>query len=144
MAVIPTIDLAAWRSERADEREAIVRAWSSAFCQHGLVYLSNHGLAPLYHRVCRQWLQFCSLQPQHKEKFSTKIHGEGGYSGLGKQAVAASLSSGESQVLLSDPVESLGNGFDDKFLGRFPREENGYIGGDSLRFKTFKSLSLLS
>ena len=131
MAAIPTISLAAWRSERAGEREAIVRAWSSAFSQHGLFYLSNHGLAPLYHRVCRQWLHFCSLQPQHKERFSASAYGKSGYNCVGKESVALSETSTMSAT--PDPVESLENGYDEKFEGNFPQQSNGYVNGDSFK-----------
>ena len=89
----------------------------------------------LYQRVCRDWLEFCSCEQQHKETFSSPVYGECGYNKVGKEAVALSEAGKqeEKEESLPDPVESLENGYSDSLTGNFPRSENGYRHGNKLR-----------
>ena len=89
----------------------------------------------LYQKVCRDWLEFCSCDQQHKETFSATLYGECGYNKVGKEAVALSEAGKEEEEEGScpDPVESLENGYSDSLTGNFPRSENGYRHGDRLR-----------
>ena len=90
----------------------------------------------LYQRVCRDWLEFCSCEQEHKETFSSTVYGECGYNKVGKEAVArseAGKEEEEEEESCPDPVESLENGYSDSLEGNFPRSESGYRHGNTLR-----------
>jgi len=136
-SLLPTIDLKVWTSSTATEedRDRIAAAWYSAFQCTGLVYLTNHGLAELYHEVAAEWEQFCAMGQEEKEKFSSAVYGACGYNSVGKEAVALSENSDDNSDYssLADPVESLENGYSAAFDGAFPQNGNGYIRGDNLK-----------
>ena len=116
---VSSLSLSAWReAEDQSERESLAKVWQEAFSSHGLLYLTDHGLADLYHRVCRDWLEFCECEQEHKERFSSGQYGECGYNRVGKEAVSLSEEKGEEEP---DPVESLENGYSQSLTGRFPR-----------------------
>ena len=126
---VKTIDLSNWFSESPEDLDSIAHDWHRAFQSHGLVYLTNHGLESQLRRVSEEWLQFCSCDQEHKDRFSSPQYGQCGYNGVGKEAVAMS----EGVQSSPDPVESLENGYSALFDGSFPRADNGYQYGDSLR-----------
>ena len=132
--LIQTIDLSRWKSQTDSEEdlEVIARTWHSAFKSHGLVYLTNHGLETEFRTLCQEWLRFCACNQDHKNQFSSSEYGEEGYNRVGKEAVA--LSEDDTDDSDPDPVESLENGYNScNFDGCFPRAENNYKHGDSLR-----------
>ena len=59
------------------------------------------------------------------------MYGACGYNRVGAEAV--SLSEAGAEDAAPDPVESLENGYSAACGGRFPRAENGYRHGDTLR-----------
>ena len=130
---IHTIDLAQWTEAApgSEVREAIARTWHQAASSHGLLYLRGHGLGARYEAVSRAWLQFCACEAAHKERFSAPVYGACGYNRVGAEAV--SLSEAGAEDAAPDPVESLENGYSAACGGRFPRAENGYRHGDTLR-----------
>ena len=90
----------------------------------------------LYQKVCRDWLEFCYCDQEHKDTFSSPVYGECGYNKVGKEAVALSeegKKEEEEELSSPDPVESLENGYSESLTGNFPRSENGYRHGDRLR-----------
>lgn len=132
-SAIPSIDLDAWINNDY-ARQSVASQWDSAFQGSGLVYLTNHHMEPLYHRVAQEWREFCAMAAEEKDKFSSPVLGHG-YNCIGKEAVGLSNSQDivSEKSVLADPVESLGIGYSDAFDGTFPRESNGYVGGDRLR-----------
>jgi len=133
-ALIPKIDLEAWRSRSASsvDKQTILNQWYEAFRGPGLVYLTNHGLETLYHRVNREWRRFYNQPLEEKEKFSVASSELEGYNKVGKESVVLSNEDKKkNKTSIGDLVESIENSED--FGGTFPRMENGYVGGDALR-----------
>ena len=71
---VSSLSLSAWReAEDQSERESLAKVWQEAFSSHGLLYLTDHGLADLYHRVCWDWLEFCECEQEHVIKRDIKL-----------------------------------------------------------------------
>jgi len=127
---IPVLDLSKWSKNASSSTKAsLAKDWHAAFSSHGLVWLTNHGLDSLYNSVQSEWRNFCMLDQEEKENFSAPSYGSTGYNNIGAEAVGRS-DGGEGAP---DPVESLESGYENQFEGPFPREANGYKGGDALR-----------
>jgi len=127
---IPVINLSSWNQDASSSTKAsLAKEWHAAFSTHGLVWLTKHGLDPLYDIVQSEWKNFCRMDQAEKEKFSAPSYGCTGYNKVGAEAVARS----EGGLGAADPVESLESGYESQFEGPFPRAANGYQGGDKLR-----------
>ena len=126
---IPIADLALLRSSCDQESLSFLETWDGAFRTLGFVFLTNHGLEPLFQTLHEQARHFFQLPTQQKLSFRvSQDYGHGGYTPQGQENVSRSYLEGEKAQRPPDAVESLASS--KSRLDHFPGKDNGYATDD--------------